>query len=48
MNEENDELNYITLGHDCEDISNIMRHVKWFCVGFIVVCIGIVVLVVLL
>jgi hypothetical protein len=48
MNEENDDISYVVLGHDYEDISRVSQCMKWICLGFIVICIGVVVLCVLL
>jgi hypothetical protein len=44
MSEEND---YITLGHDYEDISRVYQCSKWLCIGFVAICIVVVIVVVL-
>ena len=44
MSEENDDISYVVLGHDYEDISKVSQCMKWICVVFIVICLGIAIL----
>ncbi len=39
MNEDEDDISYVALGHHYDEISDVFRIAKWCCLGFVVIVI---------